>query len=339
MYTKGVNMPSSRLLMLPSLLLVTCLAVTSCGGGGGGNGGGNSPPAPTVALSASAPSITLGQSVTLTWSSTSATSCSASGAWSGSEPTNNSQGVVETPSATGTATYTLTCTGEGGTGSSSVAVTVGAAPTITSVSVSCNPTTVSEGQTSQCAATVHGTGSYDPTVTWTANLGTVASSGKDTATYSAPSDATGADTVTATSTEDKTQSGSTGLKVVLPPPSASFQVSGPGGGDILSVAQDPTSPTTLYASAFDSGIYKSSDGAAGWQNIGANFPADLEGGLIDQIRVSADTGTVYVTYMAGSGAAGRQVYKTADSGKSWTQLSPLPSPSSNLVSQMVLRPA
>jgi photosystem II stability/assembly factor-like uncharacterized protein len=333
-------MRSSYAAFFTALLLVECISFASCGGGGSaGNGGGTEPPpAPTVALSTSSSNISLGQSVMLTWSSTNATSCSASGAWSGSEPTSNSQGMAETPSATGTATYTLTCTGEGGTGSSTVSVTVGAPPTITSVNVSCDPTTVLEGQTSQCSATVHGTGSYDPTVAWAADLGTVVSSGKDTATYTAPSNVSGAETVTATSSEDKTKSGSTGLKVVLPPPSASFQVIGPGGGDILSIAQDPTSPTTLYATAFDSGIYKSSDGAASWQNIGANFPLNLEGGLIDQIKVSADTGTVYITYMAGSGAAGRQVYKTADGGKTWTQLSALPSPSSNLVSEIVLDP-
>lgn len=321
-------------------LLVTCISFISCGGGGGGgNGGGNGPPpSPTVSLLVSSASISLGQSVTLTWSSTNSTSCSASGAWSGSEPTNSSQGVTETPSATGTATYSLSCTGEGGTGSSSVSVTVGPAPTITSISVSCNPTTVPQGQTSQCTATVHGTGSFDPTVTWAASLGTVASSGNDTGTYTAPSNSAGTDTVTATSTEDKTRSGSTGLKVVLAPPSAAFQISGPGGGDILSVAQDPSSPMTLYASTYPWGIYRSSDGGASWQNFGSNVPSGVEAEFIDQTRVSAKTGTVYVGFMAGTGAAGRQVYKTADSGKSWTELSTLPSPSSNLVSQMVLDP-
>ncbi len=72
------------------------------------------PPAPTVQLyiNAQPPVITLGQTVTLTWDSQNATSCAASGAWSGSEPLSGSQ--AETPAATGQFTYTLTCTNPGG---------------------------------------------------------------------------------------------------------------------------------------------------------------------------------------------------------------------------------
>lgn len=80
--------------------------------------------------------------------------------------------------------------------------------TITSVSVSCNPTTVQTGQTSQCAATVTGMGSYIRTVTWGASAGTVNSSGL----FTAPSMA-GSVTVTATSTEDMNKSGNTSVTV------------------------------------------------------------------------------------------------------------------------------
>jgi hypothetical protein len=80
---------------------------------------------PTVTLVASPASITSGASSTLTWSSTNATSCSASGGWSGSKATSGSQSV----SPTATTTYTLSCTGAGGSGSASAVVTVGAAKT------------------------------------------------------------------------------------------------------------------------------------------------------------------------------------------------------------------
>ena len=84
------------------------------------------PGAPSVTLSASPTSIQTGQSSTLTWSSTNATSCTASGSWTGTKATSGTQAV--TPTAT--ATYTLTCSGATGTtpASQSATVTVTAAP-------------------------------------------------------------------------------------------------------------------------------------------------------------------------------------------------------------------
>jgi hypothetical protein len=66
---------------------------------------------PSVTIAVSPASITVGQSATVTWSSTNATSCTASGAWSGAEATSGTLSV--SPSATGTASYALACTGAG----------------------------------------------------------------------------------------------------------------------------------------------------------------------------------------------------------------------------------
>ncbi len=77
--------------------------------------------APSVSLSASPTTITSGQSSTLTWTSTNATSCTASGGWSGSKLTT---GGSENVSPTSNTTYTLTCTGPGGTTPASATVTV-----------------------------------------------------------------------------------------------------------------------------------------------------------------------------------------------------------------------
>jgi hypothetical protein len=86
------------------------------------------PAAPTVTLTSNTTSVTTGLSVQLTWTTTNATSCTASGAsdWSGNEPT-SSLGVGVAISAS--ETLTLTCTGAGGSGSSSVSITATAAPT------------------------------------------------------------------------------------------------------------------------------------------------------------------------------------------------------------------
>jgi hypothetical protein len=79
------------------------------------------PPAPTVSLTASPTSIVSGDSTVLTWSSTDATSCEASDAWSGSKSTFGSEtlgGLMVT------STFTLTCSGDGGSSSRSVTVMV-----------------------------------------------------------------------------------------------------------------------------------------------------------------------------------------------------------------------
>lgn len=87
-------------------------------------------PPPTVTLTASGTSVTSGGTVTLTWSSQNATSCTASAspsnsAWTGSETT--SGGPVTTAAITANTTFTLSCTGGGGTGSATVTVSVSTA--------------------------------------------------------------------------------------------------------------------------------------------------------------------------------------------------------------------
>lgn len=98
------------------------------GGMSGYGGGGNQMmPMPSVTFSspAQASTIHLGQAVKLTWTSSNATSCSASassdigGAFSGSQSTNGS--VTVAPVGTGTVTYSLSCMGTAGTGSATTA--------------------------------------------------------------------------------------------------------------------------------------------------------------------------------------------------------------------------
>jgi hypothetical protein len=81
----------------------------------------SNPSAPTVSLTAVPASVASGTTSTLTWSSTNATSCTASGAWSGSKALS---GAFTTAALAVTTSYTLTCTGAGGSASSTVVVTV-----------------------------------------------------------------------------------------------------------------------------------------------------------------------------------------------------------------------
>jgi uncharacterized repeat protein (TIGR03803 family) len=98
------------------------LTGTSQNGGGGWGNVFAIAPVPTVTLTATPTAITLHKSIELKWQSTHTQSCTASGAWSGTEALEGS--MREVPSATGTVTYTLTCAGIGGTASSSASVTV-----------------------------------------------------------------------------------------------------------------------------------------------------------------------------------------------------------------------
>lgn len=61
--------------------------------------------------------------VTLTWSATDATSCTASGSWSGLKATSGSEPVT-VPGPPGPKTFTLTCNGPGGTSQISITVEV-----------------------------------------------------------------------------------------------------------------------------------------------------------------------------------------------------------------------
>ena len=63
------------------------------------------------------------------------------------------------------------CGGSGG-GSNSM---------VTAVSVSCSPTTVTSGGTSQCSASVTGSGNFSTGVTWSTSAGSISSSGTLTA--------------------------------------------------------------------------------------------------------------------------------------------------------------
>lgn len=103
-------------------LIVSTFILASCGGGGGG-GGGSAPttpttPAPTVNLSADPTSVLLESTSTLTWSSTNATSCSAS--WTSQTGTSGSEAVTITTA--GNNSFSISCTGDGGSGSASVTV-------------------------------------------------------------------------------------------------------------------------------------------------------------------------------------------------------------------------
>jgi hypothetical protein len=116
-----------------ALLLVTC---------GGGARKAPISALPTASLTASQTTINSGEASTLTWSSTNATSCTASGGWSGVLATSGTQG---TGAITTNSTYSLTCSGVGGTSVPATATVMVAAPAAPTASLSANPTIVASG--------------------------------------------------------------------------------------------------------------------------------------------------------------------------------------------------
>lgn len=103
----------------------------------------NNTAAPAVSIAINPSSVTKGQNATLTWSSTNATTCSATNAWSGNVSVSGSQTI--SPSSAGTYTYSLTCSGTGGTASNSATLTVTNSTPAPTVSISVSPSTHSEG--------------------------------------------------------------------------------------------------------------------------------------------------------------------------------------------------
>lgn len=82
-------------------------------------------PIPTLVFSSNSTGVDYGDSINLSWNSSDANSCIASGNWSGSKPLNGSEVITNLLDHQ---TYVLNCSGEGGNVVRSVTVNVGAPP-------------------------------------------------------------------------------------------------------------------------------------------------------------------------------------------------------------------
>jgi len=88
----------------------------------------------------------------------------------------------------------------------------------------------------------------------------------------------------------------------------------PSNSSILAVAIDPAAPSTVYAGALKSGMFRSIDGATSWTAASTGLTSfDLRALAIDPIH----PGTLYT-------GAGGGVFKSADSGARWRNLVTFP---------------
>src|SRR5262245_16826216 len=84
------------------VLLIAALQLSGCGGGSGGSKDTPNTPVPApapaaqpiVTLSGTPDSVTAGSGTTLNWNSTNATSCTASGGWSGPRGTSGTEAIA-----------------------------------------------------------------------------------------------------------------------------------------------------------------------------------------------------------------------------------------------------
>lgn len=206
----------------------------------------NAPTAPTVSLSVAPTSITTAQTATLTWSSTNATTCTASNGWSGTEPTSGTATVFPTI----TTTYTLTCTGSGGSAAQSVVLTVTPAPPpppLPTLTMSVSPSTIVSGQSS--------------TLSWTSvNATTCTASGGWSGSQALSGTLTVSPTATTTYTLACTGAGgtttkSTTLTVATPAPTITFtgSASTVASGTAVTLTWSTTNATSCTASGGWSG--------------------------------------------------------------------------------------
>jgi hypothetical protein len=205
-------------------------------------GGSSNPPPPTVALSANPTSVTSGSSSTLTWSSSGATSCTASGSWSGSRATS---GTASTGALTANSSYTLTCSNLGGSTARTVSVAVTQTPPPPSpptVSLSANPTSVTSGSASTLTWTSSGATSCTASGAWSGSRSTSGS------TSTGPLTANSSYTLTCSNSGGSTARTAT-VSVTQTPP--------------------PPSPPTVSLSANPTSVNSGSASTLTWSSSGA----------------------------------------------------------------------
>lgn len=209
----------------PHALSITLLllVLSACGGGAATSSANQSVPPPSspppsiTSVSAACTPATVAVNGTAQCTATvkGTGTYSSMVAWSASSGTVNAAGVFTAPASAGTATVTATSTQDptkSGTATIAIQAPQPQPPTITSVQVACNPSTVTVNATSQCTATVKGTGNYSSAVTWSASGGGSISAG---GLLTAPATAAIV-TITATSVEDATKAGSAAVTVQSP---------------------------------------------------------------------------------------------------------------------------
>ena len=162
-----------------------------------------------VALSPASLSLITGGQKQFTATVTGTGSFSTAVTWTAQRGSISSTGLYTAPSTSGSDVVTATSV-QDSIKSATSSITVAVGTSISAVALSPASFTLNTGAQNQFTATVTGTGSFSTAVTWTAQRGSVSSSGL----YTAPS-TSGSDVVTATSVQDSTKSATSSITVAV----------------------------------------------------------------------------------------------------------------------------
>lgn len=164
-------------------LPLAALCISGCSGSSGTTAPSDPPPTPTATIQAASSQITPGQSATLTWTSTNATTISI-------DPSVGTTALPLSGSATvspaATTTYKLTATGAGGSATSAATVSVTGPPPTPTVTLTAAPSVITTGGTA--------------TLTWTSSNAASVSIAPSVGTAPLPLNGTASITLAATTT-------------------------------------------------------------------------------------------------------------------------------------------
>ena len=269
------------------------LTLAACGGSGS-TPATPVPSLPTAVLNVSTTVVDSGAAAALTWSSTHATSCTASGGWSGTKATSGTQ---STGALTANTTYSLTCSGPGGTSTAATATVTVAAHALPTAALSANPTSVASGaaaaltwsSTNATSCTASGGWSGTKAASGTASTGALTA----TTTYSLTCTGAGGTSTAATATVTVAAS-------ALPTAALSANPTSIASGGAATLTWSSTNATSCTASNGWSGT-KAASGTASTGALTANTTYSLTcsgaGGTSTAATatVTISTGTVTVS--------------------------------------------
>jgi len=246
------------------------------------------PAAPTATLAAAPPAVSAGGMSTLTWSSTNATSCTASGGWTGSLATS---GTRSTGAVNGQTTYTLICAGPAGTSTPATA-TVNIVPT---AALSVYPSVIAPGGSATLTWSSTNAGSCMASGGWGGTLGTGGSQTTGavsmTTTYSLACSGLGGNSAPASATltvSSVTMSLSPTAAAITLTRTQQFTATVPGGGAATWTVDGIANGNSSVGTISSTGLYTA--GSAGVHTIVATSAAN---------STQTAAATVAVTDLAG----------------------------------------